>query len=143
MTDYKKIFLDTSPFTYYLQNNESFYSKMKLFWEKYADCDYITSTITITEYLTYPYGQNDLKMIDDFYAFICGMDIEISNIDREIAEKAAKIRAEYKAFKAMDALQLATACLTGCDVFLTNDNQLKQFKEIRCITVAECEDCSP
>ena len=139
MTDCRKIFLDTSPFIYYLQKNELFYSKMKLFWAKYGDCDYITSVITITEYLTYPYSQDDLKMIDDFYSFICGMDIEISNIDREIAEKAAKIRAEYKGFKAMDALQLASACLTGCDLFLTNDKQLRQFKEIKCITVEELE----
>lgn len=140
MTDCKKIFLDTAPFIYYLQKNELFYSKMRFFWEKYADCDYITSVITITEYLTYPYSQNDSKMVSDFFAFIGGMDIEISNIDREIAEKAAEIRAEYRGFKAMDALQLATACLTGCDVFLTNDKQLRQFKKIRCIIVAEWED---
>lgn len=69
------------------------------------------------------------------------MDIEISNIDREIAEKAAEIRAEYKGFKAMDALQLATACLTGCGLFLTNDKQLRQFREMKCITIAEWEDC--
>jgi len=139
MTDCKKIFLDTSPFIYYLEKNELLYSKMRLFWEKYADCDYITSTITVTEYLTYPYSQNDLKMIGDFYAFICGMDIEISNIDRKIAEKAAKIRAKYRGFKAMDALQLASACISGCDLFLTNDKQLVQFKEIKCITVEELE----
>ncbi|MCM1064361.1 MAG: PIN domain-containing protein [Eubacterium sp.] len=124
-----------------MQKNEVFYSKMKLFLQKYVDCDYITSAITITKYLTYPYGQNNSKMIDDFYAFICGMDIEISNIDREIAQKAAEISAEYKGFKAMNALQLAAACSTGCDLFLTNDKQLRQFKEIRCITVAEWEDC--
>lgn len=139
MTDCRKIFLDTSPFIYYLQKNELFYSKMKLFWAKYGDYDYITSVITITEYLTYPYSQDDLKMIDAFYSFICGMDIEICNIDREIADKAARIRAEYKGFKAMDALQLASACLTGCDLFLTNDKQLRQFKDIKCITVEELE----
>ena len=53
--------------------------------------------------------------------------------------KAAQIRAEYKGFKAMDALQIATACLSGCDLFLTNDKQLKQFKEVKCITVAELD----
>ena len=143
MTDCNRVFLDTSPFIYYLQKNDLFYSKMRLFWEKYADCDYVTSTITITEYLTYPYSQKNLKMVEDFYSFIRGMDIEISNIDREIAEKAAEIRAVYKGFKAMDALQLATACITGCDIFLTNDTQLRQFKEIRCIMVAEWEDCPP
>lgn len=70
--------------------------------------------------MTYPYQKNDLKLINAFYAFINGMDIEIRNIDGAMAEKAAQIRADYKFFKTMDALQFATACLSGCDLFLTN-----------------------
>ena len=89
--------------------------------------------------MIYPYQQNNLKLINAFYAFVDGMDIEIKSIDKTIAEKAAQIRAEYKFFKTMDALQLATACLSECDLFLTNDKQLKQFKEINCITVVELE----
>lgn len=139
MTDSKVIFIDTSPFIYYLQHSELYYSYMKLFWERFADCDYLTSSVTIAEYLTYPYCHNDLKMIDAFYSFIGGMDIKIKSIDSEIADKAAKIRAEYKFFKTMDALQLATACITGCDLFLTNDKQLRQFREVKCITVEELE----
>lgn len=75
----------------------------------------------MTEYLTYPYQQNNVDMINAFYGFVAGMDIEIKSIDKAIAEKAAQIRAEYKFFKTMDALQLATACLSGCNLFLTND----------------------
>lgn len=29
------------------------------------------------------------------------------------------------------------SCLAECDLFLTNDKQLKQFKEIPCVTVGE------
>ena len=67
------------------------------------------------------------------------MDIQMKAIGEKIADKAAQIRAGYKFFKTMDALQLATACITGCDLFLTNDKQLRQFKEIRCFTVEEVE----
>lgn len=139
MTDFKKIFLDTSPIVYYLEKNKLYYLNMKKFWKEYEDCDYLTSAVTVTEYLTYPYQQNNLKLINAFYGFVNGMDIEIKSIDKPIAEKAAQIRAEYKFFKTMDALQLATACLSGCDLFLTNDKQLRQFKEIKCITVGELE----
>ena len=52
------------------------------------------------------------------------------------------IRAEYKFFKSMDALQLATACINKCDLFLTNDKQLKQFKEIKCVTVDQVCSCN-
>ena len=47
--------------------------------------------------------------------------------------------AEYKGFKAMAALQLAVACLSKCDLFLTNDKQLRQFREIKCIIVEELD----
>lgn len=139
MIEFKKIFLDTSPVVYYLEHNELYYLNMKKFWREYEEWDYVTSAITVTEYLTYPYQQNNLQLINAFYAFVNGMDIEIKSIDRAIADKVAQIRAEYKGFKSMDALQLATACLSGCDLFLTNDKQLRQFKEIKCITVDELE----
>lgn len=139
MTRYNKIFLDTSPIVYYLEKNDQYYLKMKNFWRKYERCDYVTSAVTITEYLTYPYQRDNLKLIHSFYAFINGMEIEVKSIDSTIAEKAAQIRAEYKFFKTMDALQLASAVLTGCDMFLTNDKQLKQFKEVKCITLDELE----
>ncbi len=54
-----------------------------------------------------------------------------------LAKKAAEIRAEYKNFKTMDCLQIASACVMGCDLFFTNDNQLRQFREIKCMTVED------
>lgn len=137
MNGYKRIFLDTSPIVYYLECNEVFYAKVKNFWKEHEYSDYVTSAVTVTEYLTYPYQKRNEKQINAFYIFVDGMDIEIREIDKVIAEKAAQIRAEYTAFKTMDALQLASACLSGCDLFLTNDKQLKQFGEITCVTVDE------
>lgn len=55
MTDFKKIFLDTAPIVYYLENNELYYSAMKRLWKSFEACDYVTSAVTVTEYLTYPY----------------------------------------------------------------------------------------
>lgn len=121
MTDSKVIFLDTAPVIYYLQSSEPYYVRMRDFWRNHADCIYITSAVTITEYLTYPYRQRDFKLIEAFYSFIADMEIYVKEIDQNVAEKAARIRAGYKSFKTMDALQLAAACLAGCDTFLTND----------------------
>lgn len=76
-------------------------------------------------------------MTDYKKVFVDTINMDIVEINREIAKKAAQIRAVYKGFKAMDAIQLAVACFEGCDLFLTNDKQLRQFKEIKCITVDE------
>ena len=56
MTDFKKVFIDTAPIIYYLQNSELYYGNMKEFWKEYSECDYVTPAITVTEYLTYPYN---------------------------------------------------------------------------------------
>ena len=144
MTGYKKVFIDTAPFIYFIEGNENnplYYDKVKNFLNDCYnnDVQFITSVITIEEYFVYPYRVNETKYIALFEKLIQTLNFKIVDIDKTIAKSAAKIRAEYKGFKAMDALQLATACLFGCDLFLTNDKQLKQFKEIRCLTVEEVE----
>ena len=139
MKDSKKIFFDTAPIIYYLQESDLYFNTMISFLRQNRDGDYVISAITATEYLTYPFRENDEKLINDFYSFIGDMEVEIKEIDMRIAVKAAQIRAEYKFFKPLDSLQLATACITGCDIFLTNDKQLKQFKEIKCVTMADIQ----
>lgn len=144
MTDYRKAFVDTAPFIYFIEknvNNPQYYDKVKNFFRNGYDKNkkFVTSVITIEEYFVFPYRNNNYSLIAMFQRLVAMTDMEIVEINQEIAKKAAQIRAEYKNFKAMDALQLATACVMGCDLFLTNDKQLRQFKEIKCITVDELE----
>lgn len=142
MTDYKKVFVDTAPFIYFLEkdgSNPQYYEKVKEFFKDGYNNDkrFVSSVITMEEYFVFPYRNKAYFFIDAFNRLVETIDIEIVEINREIAKKAAQIRAEYKGFKAMDALQLAAAYVSACDLFLTNDKQLRQFKEIKCITVEE------
>lgn len=140
MTDYNKVFLDTAPLIYFIEkdsNNPQYFDNMKQFFEEgyRENKEFLTSVITMAEYFVFPYRNQKMSYIDSFHRLVDTLDMEIAEVDQEIAKKAAQIRAQYKNFKAMDALQLATACVTGCDLFLTNDKQLKQFAEIKCVTV--------
>lgn len=139
MTEYKKIFLDTTPIIYFLDVDVNYAEKVENLFSDFlvAESQMITSTITCTEYLTYPYRTGNSEKIDAFFEFLSDCDIPMCPIDVNIAKKAAQIRAEYKDFKTMDCLQLATACVQECDLFLTNDKQLRQFKEIKCVTMDE------
>lgn len=144
MTDFKKAFIDTAPFIYFIEKddkNPQYYEKVKTFFKNGYDNDikFVSSVITMEEYFVFPYRNKTYSLIDMFHRMVAITDMEIVEINQEIAKKAAKIRAEYRGFKAMDSLQLAATCLTGCDLFLTNDKQLRQFQEIKCITVDEME----
>ena len=63
------------------------------------------------------------------------LKIPICQIDLNTAKLASTIRAKYNYFKAMDCLQIASAMAHNCDLFLTNDKQLKQFNAITCLTI--------
>lgn len=144
MTDYKKVFVDTAPFIYFIEkdvNNSQYHDKVKnFFMGGYENNkEFVTSVITMEEYYVFPYRNNNHSYIDMFNRLVATTNMEIIEISQKIAKKAAQIRAEYKGFKAMDALQLAAACIMGCDLFLTNDKQLRQFKDIKCVTVDELE----
>ena len=139
---FKRIFLDTSPLIYLFDEESPLCPKSEKIFNSIlneSDAEIVTSVVTCAEYLVYPYRTNNDEAVNLFWKFLEECDASILNIDIKTALKAAKIRAEYVHFKTPDALQLAAAILSGCDLFLTNDNQLKQFAEIKCVTVEEWE----
>lgn len=137
MTEYKKVFLDTTPLIYFLDDDIHFGLKTRQIFEEilYNDRLLLTSVLTCMEYLVHPYRTNNQAKIKACADFLTDCHIPVLSINLEIATKAAQIRAAYKDFKSLDALQLATACVYGCDAFLTNDKQLRQFREIHCLTI--------
>ena len=141
MKDFNKVFLDTAPLIYFLNEHSDFRPKVTSILSCLTknNCSLVTSAITCAEYLVHPYRNENISAVTAFWQFLYDADIYIFDIDSNIADKAAQIRAEYRNIKAFDAMQLACACCTNCDLFLTNDKQLRQFSEIRCITVEEWE----
>lgn len=89
----------------------------------------------IHEYLVIPYRIQDYQKIIEFERFKKTLKMRVLAADDAITKHAAQIRAKYSGIKAMDALQLASAIISGCDVFLTNDKQLRQVEEIPVLLV--------
>ena len=139
MRDFKRIFIDTSPIVYFLDGESVFHELTKKIFDDIfqCNCEILTSVVTCAEYLVVPYRDNNKTNINSFWQFIHQCDVNICHIDVKIAEKAAKISADYRHFKAFDSMQIAAACVNGCDVFLTNDKQLRQYEEIKCITIKD------
>lgn len=137
MTEFKRVYLDTSPIIYYLENSAQYREKMKHFFEFCLErkIQIVTSVITVEEYLVFPYMTGKMEFADNFRRFIDYMKIEVAAIDDETAERVAELRGRFKYFRAMDALQIAAAVVNGCDMFLTNDKQLRQETALPCMTM--------
>ena len=98
---------------------------------------FVTSVITLSEVLVMPYRAGKLQLAEQYMEILTmSENIEIFDINIEIAKESAKIRADYS-IKTPDAIQLATAKYSVVDYFLTNDFPLKSFKDLNVIKLAD------
>jgi len=119
----KLVFLDTSPFIYYMEDNERYGPILnKLFKENSKGIlRFQTSVITLLEVLVQPFRLNEHQLIEEYQKILLhSRFLDVFDVNIEIVKMAAKLRAEY-GFKTPDSIQLATAMVNGCDYFLTND----------------------
>ena len=71
----------------------------------------------------------NLVLLQDFDDYFANTIAEIVPLTRDVVDRATEIRAQYN-FKTPDALHLAAAVISNCDVFLTNDQRLNRFTGI-------------
>lgn len=86
------------------------------------------------------FGLGGGQRLSDFFRFFHGPNLRTLGLTAAIHVRAAAIRgghtypaippAQPKRYGLADAIHLATAIEFGCDVFLTNDNQLSNFRDI-------------
>lgn len=123
-----RIYLDTAPVIYAVEQVAPFASQVdKRLSEK--DSTLITSDLTRLECRVKPMRDDDLDLLNDYDDFFAQIIAEIVPVSRQILDRATLIRAQY-GFRTPDAIHLATALASNCEVFLTNDHRLDRFSEI-------------
>lgn len=70
--------------------------------------------------------------------FLNSANLEIHDIDIEVAQRAAKLRVDHNV-RLPDALQMAAALHAGCTAFLTNDRHLSRVSDLRILIVDDLE----
>lgn len=132
----KKIALDSNIFIYNLEQNDRYSQYTDILFQDLFSKKRraVTSIISLIEMLSYPNtGEIAKQIADDFYSIT---NLNIYEVDQNIAMEAAKIRRGYK-FRLPDSIQLATALISKAQVFISNDINLKKFKELQVILLQE------
>lgn len=138
VTGSSKVFLDTAPFIYLIEDNPKYAKAVANYIADQIvlfDSTLCTSAITIAEFSVKPKRNNEVSVIKKFKNKLKEHDIKVFDITEHIAELSADLRTKYTSLKNFDALQLATAISSGCEQFLTNDRELKKVKEITIILI--------
>ncbi len=93
-----------------------------------AGSSLVLSDLVRLECRVKPLATGDVALLNDYAAFFAGA-LSCVPLTRDVCDRAAGIRARYR-FRTVDALHLAAALESGCDVFLTNDAHLCGFPEL-------------
>lgn len=133
------VFLDTAPFIYYFEDHpdygEIIDQLLSSIYEK--NSSFITSYITYIELITKPKQLGREDLLAKYREFFTNSDnLSLYPLNLIVSEKTADIRANY-GFKTPDAIQLATAFICGADLIITNDKELKKYKEISVHVLAD------
>ena len=128
----QKVGVDTMIFIYTFEEHPDYLPLLREFFgvlEK-GEMEAITSPISITECLVRPYRRKDFALAAQYMVLFRNFPhLSIIPMTDDVAERAAFLRAHYN-LKTPDAIQVATALISGCRAFLTNDETLASVEGI-------------
>jgi predicted nucleic acid-binding protein len=137
--------LDTAPLIYLIEENQTYLSCVRPFFEAVdrGDLQVVTSTLTLTEVLVHPLRHGDRKLADQYRRILLHANqITTVPVSDAIAEEAAQLRVSH-GFRTPDAIQLATAVRTGASSFLTNDARFSSVGALTVLVLNQLKATSP
>lgn len=137
LQQHRRVALDTSVFIYQLQAHPryvSFTDEIFARIEKSRNTA-VSSTVTMTELLVYPYREKDEAQVNQIYSLLgCYPGLDWIAPSLEIADVAARIRATHR-LRTPDALQAATAVHAQATGFVTNDDAFERVEDFETLVL--------
>ena len=136
------VYLDTNIFVYALEGFERFEPALSELFKEIQDgrIKAITSELTLAEVLVKPLADGKTEVCAAYTAAIQDSEgLEVAPVTREVLIEAAGIRAKI-GVRLPDAIHMATAILSGCRSFLTNDRSIREVPNIGVIYLSDIAD---
>ena len=117
-----QVYLDAAPVIYLIENVPPFAGIVQARLRQ-PDVVLVASHLTRMECRVKPVRDENTLLLAKFDRFFNSAVSELVPLSREAMERATALRARL-GFRTPDAIHLAAALVSGCDVFLTNDHRL-------------------
>jgi predicted nucleic acid-binding protein len=118
--------LDTAPLIYFIERHPERAGKLRPFFAAAERQEFrvVTSLVTLLEVLVQPLRNGREDIVREYREIILrSPSLTALRLDENVVEEAARLRALY-GVKTPDAIQLATAKISGAAFFLANDGDL-------------------
>ena len=124
--------LDTSIFIYHFETNEQFVhlTTAILNGVQSGKWSCVTSVITLMEINVLPWRLEQNTVAQTYETLLVSFpNLRILDVNRNIARKAAQLRAEFN-LKPADALHIATSIIGGATAWISNDKTHTRVSDI-------------
>jgi len=131
--------MDTPVFIYHLEAHPTYSALTQKIFSGMENGKWrgITSTIALMEINVHPWRVGREDVARKYEALLVNFpNLEIANIDRDVARVAAQLRARF-GVRPPDALQVAACLVSEAGVYLTNDHRLSSLQDLIDIVVLD------
>ncbi|HXK29731.1 MAG TPA: type II toxin-antitoxin system VapC family toxin [Candidatus Binatia bacterium] len=126
------LYVDTAPLIYLVEHVPQYGD---LVAQRLSSTDaLVVSDLSRLECRVKPMRDGNTALLDEFDRFFNESVSEVLALSREVIDRATEIRSLH-GFKTPDAIHLAAAILSNCELFLTNDRRLDGFTGLRVETL--------
>ena len=117
------VYLDTSIVIYSVEIHADYWPVLKSLWDaaRNGAITAISSELIMLETLVGPLRKRDTRLVPAYDQLFQSPDLRVVPVSQAILREAAALRAALPSLRTPDALHAATALVTGCTAFLTND----------------------
>lgn len=136
-----RLYLDSNIFIYTLEGYPHFDHVLKRLANDIAagKIQAVTCEITLAEALTQPFAKEDITTQQVYQeALQSNETFTMVPVTRDILTEAARVRA-FSNLKLTDAIHFASARLTQCTHFVTNDAHFKDYQGIKVLSLQQLQ----
>ncbi|HZO91200.1 MAG TPA: PIN domain-containing protein [Chthonomonadaceae bacterium] len=133
------VYADANTVIYSMQRHPVYWPLLKPFWQavRTTALEAVGSELLLTETLIGPLRAGDSALQTAFEQALLASDILLLPITLAVLREAARLRAAIPALRTPNAIHAATAMISGCVLFLTNDNGFKAVPGLPVVTLDE------
>jgi len=127
-----QIGLDTSIFIYHLEANPTYLplTRQILTQVETGQRRAVTSTITLMELTVHPWRSRRADVARQYETLLVNFpNLRLLDVTRQIARRAAQLRATFNVHPA-DAVQVASALVSGATLWVSNNKQLTRLAPV-------------
>ena len=141
----ERIYLDTNLFIYAVEAINPYAEHVGHLFQAAdrGDIKLVTSLLTLAEALVMPFRRGDDLLINAYRELFLHppAGLLVAQLDADILERAARLRASSSSLRLPDAIHLATAESEQCNLFATNDRRFCSSSALRVVVFANEGGC--